>query len=321
MKIAILDDYQDVVKSLDCFALLKGFEVKVFTRSFQSESELAAALQDYEGLVLIRERTAITRSLLAALPGLKVISQTGKVSRHIDLQACHDQGVMVVEGAGSPVAPAELCWASIMAASRHLVPYVENFRQDRWQDSGTLGLGRALAGLTLGIWGYGKIGQRIARYARAFEMNVLVWGRQPSRDKARADGLQAASSQVDFFSAADILTLHLRLVPQTQRCVTAADLGRMKPSALFVNTSRAELVEKDALQRALRAGRPGFAAVDVYEHEPVSAAEEPLLHMPNVLCTPHLGYVEKKSYALYFRLAFENIVSTLNGQPQNLVKP
>ncbi len=321
MKIAILDDYQNAVKGLACFPLLQGHEVQVFKDTPASEEILAERLATADALVLIRERTLITGTLLEHLPNLRLISQTGKISNHLDLEACSAHGVAVAEGVGSPVAPAELCWGLIMAASRHLVPYAENLKRDRWQDSGPVGLGRTLNGLTLGLWGYGKIGKRIARFGDAFGMNILVWGRDPSREQAVADGFAAAASKAQFFEDADVLSLHLRLNEATRGCVTAADLALMKADALLVNTSRAALIEEGALLSALQKGRPGFAALDVYDKEPVSAAEEPLLALPNVLCSPHLGYVERNSYELYFRAAFENVIHFFSGQPRNIANP
>lgn len=306
MNIAVLDDYQDVVKGLDCFALLEGHNVKVLS-GFESLDDRQELLSNVEAIVLIRERTKINETFLSALPNLKVISQTGKKSTHIDEEACAAHGVQILEGIGSPVAPSELCWSLIMASCRHVVPYSEHLKQGKWQDSGILGLGRCLHGATLGIWGYGKIGQRIARYADAFGMKVWVWGSPSSREKALSDGFFAANSKEAFFSQCDILSLHLRLHDSTRACVTQEDLALMKHDALFVNISRAELVSKGALYRALMSGRPGYAAVDVFEQEPV-VKEDPLLALPNVLATPHLGYVEKGSYELYFKAAFENLL-------------
>lgn len=313
MNIAILDDYQDVVQSLDCFGLLAGHNVTVFTQTLP-ESVLIHKLADMDALVLIRERTQITASLLNALPKLQVISQTGKVSHHIHPELCARFGVQVLEGVGSPVAPAELCWALIMSASRHIPAYSSNLLQHRWQDSNQLGLGRSLNGLTLGIWGYGKIGQRIARYANAFEMQVLVWGSEASRQRASEDGFVAAESKAAFFSQADVLSLHLRLNEVTKGCVTADDLRQMKPDSLFVNTSRAELLESNALYQELSACPSKRAAVDVFEHEPASTQNEPLLSLPNVVATPHLGYVERNSCELYFRTAFENLLTYIAGR-------
>ena len=321
MKIAILDDYQGVVQQLDCFSLLDDHEVTVFTDTVTDMDTLTARLHDQDAIVLIRERTPISDELLARLPKLKLISQTGKISNHINLSDCTKHGIAFSEGRGSPIAPSELCWTLIMAASRQLVPYAICLRDGQWQQSLGNGLGRTLNGLTLGIWGFGKIGQRIAQYAKSFGMNVLIWGREPSRIKACEDGFEAAESKMAFFQSADIVSLHLRLNDETRGCIRAEDLMQMKKDALFVNTSRAELVEQKALVNALKSGRPGFAALDVYEQEPVTPDSEALLSMENVLCTPHLGYVEQNSYELYFKIAFENINAFFRGEPENIANP
>lgn len=324
MKIAILDDYQDCVRNLDCFKLLDGHEVKVFTNSARGAGQLAIRLADFDALVLIRERTALTRPLLGKLPKLKLISQTGKVSGHIDVEAATARGIAIAEGVGDPTAPAELTWALIMAASRRIVQYAANLKDGLWQTASLYPernqLGTVLKGKTLGIWSYGKIGRMIAGYGKAFGMNVLVWGRDASREQAAQDGYRAAASREAFFAESDIVSLHLRLNDATRGIVTAADLTRMKPNALFVNTSRAELVAEGALQAALEQGRPGFAALDVFEAEPLPP-NSPLLRMENVLATPHLGYVEKDSYELYFRAAFQNVIDFANGTPKNILNP
>jgi D-3-phosphoglycerate dehydrogenase len=324
MKIAILDDYQDAVRSLDCFNLLAGHDVKVFNSSTRGLGQLAIRLAPFEALVLIRERTAVSGALLARLPNLRLIAQTGKVAGHIDVAAATERGVAIAEGVGSPVAPAELTWALIMAASRKIVPYATNLKDGLWQTASINpalnGLGSVLKGRTLAIWGYGKIGKLIAGYGKAFGMNVIVWGRAASLAAASADGYQAAASREDFFERADVLTLHLRLSEATRGIVTAADLARMKRTALFVNTSRAELVEEGALEAALPKGHPGRAALDVFTSEPL-ALDAPLLRMPTVLATPHLGYVERDSYELYFEAAFRNIVNFAEGRPSGILNP
>ena len=324
MKIAILDDYQDQVRHLECFKLLAGHEVKVFSHSAHGAGQLAIRLADFDALVLIRERTALSAALLNKLPRLKVISQTGKVTGHIDIDAATARGIVITEGVGDPTAPAELTWALIMAASRRIPDYCSNLRDGLWQVTSTNPeqnlLGRVLKGRTLGIWGYGKIGKIVAGYGRAFGMQVMVWGRSASLDAACADGFQAAASQADFFAQADILSLHLRLNEATSGCVGAADLARMKPNALLVNTSRAELIAPGALEVALSAGRPGFAALDVFESEPLAAGAS-LLRRHNVLASPHLGYVEQNSYEIYFKAAFENILSFAAGTPRNVLNP
>ncbi|MCC4856795.1 D-2-hydroxyacid dehydrogenase family protein [Vibrio lentus] len=308
MKIAILDDYQNAVESLECYSKLEQHDVTVFTETYP-EDELVLKLREFDALVLIRERTDITESLLSRLPNLKLISQTGKVSNHINVQMCERFGVKVLEGRGSPVAPSELCWALIMAASRHIPTYASNLKQNQWQDSGSLGLGRTLKGLKLGIWGYGKIGKCIAQYAKAFGMSVMVWGSQQSRVQAQADGFEASETKEDFFRDVDVLSLHLRLNDATKGCVTANDLQLMKSDSLFVNISRSELVEPQALYRELREVPTKRAAVDVFDCEPVTTDAEPLLSLSNVTATPHLGYVEQNSYELYFDIAFDNILS------------
>src|SRR5471032_476333 len=316
MKIAILDDYQNATAELDCFELLREHEVKIFNSGTRGLGQLAIRLAPFDALVLIRERTSLSRALLSKLPNLKLISQTGKLAGHVDVAAASELGIAIAEGVGSPTAPAELTWALIMAAARKIVPYAANLKDGLWQTASlnpalnTLGV--VLKGRTLGIWGYGKIGRIVASYGRAFGMQVLVWGGQTSRDTALADGYQVASSRQTFFEQVDVLSLHLRLNDATRGIVTADDLARMKATALFVNTSRAELVQEGALEQALQQGRPGYAALDVFTSEPL-AADSPLLRIPTVLATPHLGYVEQDSYALYFRHAFQNIIDFAAG--------
>ena len=324
MKIAILDDYQNATPGLKCYELLADHEVKVFNSTTRGLGQLAIRLAPFDALVLIRERTAFQRALLARLPNLKLISQTGKLAGHVDVAAATELGIAIAEGVGSPTAPAELTWALIMAAARKIVPYANNLKDGRWQTASINpqlnGLGFVLKGRTLGIWGYGKIGQTVAGFGRAFGMRVMVWGSEASRAKAVADGHTAAASRAAFFEQADVLSLHLRLNDATRGIVTADDLARMQPTALFVNTSRAELVQPEALEQALPQGRPGYAALDVYTSEPL-AADSPLLRMPTVLATPHLGYVEQDSYELYFRHAFQNVVDFANGAPANIHNP
>jgi D-3-phosphoglycerate dehydrogenase len=324
MKIAILDDYQNATPSLDCYKILDGHEVKVFNNSARGLGQLTIRLAPYEALVLIRERTSLPAALLNKLPNLKLISQTGKLAGHVDVAAATARGIAIAEGVGSPVAPAELTWALIMAASRKIVPYATNLKEGIWQTASTNpglnGLGRVLRGRTLAIWSYGKIGKLVAGYGKAFGMRILVWGSEASRQAALADGFEAAASREAFFAEADILSLHLRLADATRGIVKAEDLARMKPDALFVNTSRAELVDTGALEAALQAGRPGMAALDVFTEEPLPP-DAPLLRMPTVLATPHLGYVEQDSYELYFRAAFENVVNFAAGKPTNILNP
>lgn len=324
MKIAILDDYQDCVRHLDSFRLLDAHEVKVFNNSARGLGQLAIRLAPFDVLVLIRERTALNRALLQKLPGLKLISQTGKVSGHIDVDAATGQGIAIAEGIGDPTAPAELTWALIMAGMRRLPQYMSNLKNGLWQTASILPelntLGFALKGRTLGIWGFGRIGRLVAGYGHAFGMRVLVWGSEASRTAAAQAGCESAASRAQLFAEADVLSLHLRLVDATRGIVGADDLARMKPSALLVNTSRAELIAAGALDAALAAGRPGYAALDVFETEPLPA-DSPLLRYSNVLVTPHLGYVEKDSYERYFESAFRNILAFADGRPQNLLNP
>jgi len=272
-------------------------------------------LQDAEALVLIRERTRITAELLERLPYLRLISQTGRGITHIDLVACTRQGVAVATGSGSPHAPAELTWGLILAAMRHIPQEVSRLRTGHWQTT----LGYGLYGRTLGILGYGKIGKVIAHYGRAFGMQVLAWGRAGSLTRARDDGFATASSQRELFERADVLSVHLKLVEETRGIVTAADLAAMKPSALFVNTSRAGLVEPGALAAALHAGRPGMAALDVYEDEP--ALDYPLLSLENMVCTPHLGYVERSAFEQFFARAFAQVNAYAAGAPVDVRNP
>ncbi|MGK9063601.1 D-2-hydroxyacid dehydrogenase family protein [Stutzerimonas chloritidismutans] len=317
MHIVIPNDYQDVVRSLECFRQLDGHRVTIYHDAAEDPEVLAERFADADALVLTRERTVIDEALLARLPNLKLISQTGKVAAHLDLDACTRHGVAVMEGRGSPIAPAELAWALIMMARRQLYPAMQALYAGQWQ----VNLGDRLYGQTLGIWGYGKIGQRLARYAQAFEMPVLVWGSEGSRQAAERDGHRAAASREAFFAEVDVLSLNLRLVEATRHIVTAADLARMKPSALLVNISRADLIAPGALLAALDAGRPGYAALDVFEDEPVTGPEHPLLRHPRVLCTPHLGYVERQGYELYFGDAFANVAAFFRGEACEVANP
>lgn len=312
MKIAILDDYSNIVPQLDAYKLLAGHEVDVYTDYIGDIDELARRLSGIEALVLLRERTPITAALLAKLPALKLISQNGHVP-HIDLKACTRHGVIVSSTLTSrpSYAAAELTWGLIIAATRHIPHEVQALKAGRWQST----IGRGLRGRTLGILGYGRIGKVIAQYARAFEMNVLVWGRERSLSQAREDGHAVAETRQHLFRESDVLSLHVRLTAETQGSVTAADLQDMKPTSVLVNTSRAELVAPGALAEALKAGRPGMAAVDVFEREPVLNGDDPLLHLPNAICTPHLGYVEMDNHETAYGNAFRQIVAYADGNP------
>ncbi|MES2910100.1 MAG: D-2-hydroxyacid dehydrogenase family protein [Pseudomonadota bacterium] len=328
MNIVILDDYQDAVRKLDCAAKLDAYPAKVYTNTVKGIGQLSVRLKDADVIVLIRERTQLNRQLIEKLPKLKMIAQTGRVGSHVDVGACTERGVVVAEGVGSPTAPAELAWALIMAAMRRIPHYVAHLKHGAWQQAGlksasmpaNFGLGVVLKGKTLGIWSYGKIGQLLAGYGRAFGMRVVIWGRAASLERAQADGFEVASSRSEFFEMCDVLSLHLRLNDETRGMITLEDLSRMKPTALLVNTSRAELLEPESLIAALNRGRPGLAAVDVFESEPILQGHA-LLRLENCICTPHIGYVEQDSYEMYFGAAFDNVVNFIRGTPTNIVNP
>ena len=300
MNIVILDDYQDAVRKLPCAARLEAYQAKVYTNTVKGLGQLSVRLKDADVIVLNRERTHLPRALIEKLPKLKLVVQTGKIGPHVDVAACTERGIAVADGTGSPTAPAELTWALIMAAMRRLPHYIANLKHGVWQQSGlksgamptNFGIGTVLKGKTLGVWGYGKIGQLVAGYGEAFGMKVIVWGRDSSRERAVVDGFEAASSRDDFFAQCDVLSLHLRLSDDTRGMVRLDDLSKMKPTAVLVNTSRAELIEPDALMAALNRGRPGMAAVDVFESEPILQGHA-LLRLENCICTPHIGYVEQ----------------------------
>jgi len=319
MKISILDDYHDTLRTLGCFGKLAGHDVEIWNDHVQDVDTLARRLKDTEALVLIRERTEIRAPLLDRLPKLKLISQRS-VFPHIDVDVCTRRGVIVSSSqhAGAPsYAAAELTWGLVLAAMRRIPQQMEALRAGKWQ----IGVGNSLRGKTMGIYGYGRIGAVIAGYAKAFGMKMLVWSRETSLARARADGYAAARSKQAFFEECDIVSLHLRLVDSTRGIVTAGDLGRMKTTALIVNTSRAPLIEPGALVSALRAGRPGMAAVDVYEDEPLTDIRHPLLTMDNVVCTPHIGYVTREEYEIQFAEIFDQITAYASGKPTNVVNP
>lgn len=328
MNIVILDDYQDAVRKLECASKLQPYQAKVYTNTVKGLGQLSVRLKDADILVLIRERTSINRQLIEKLPKLKLISQTGRTGSHIDLQACTERGIAVSEGTSSPVAPAELTWALLMAAMRRLPHYIGNLKHGAWQQSGlkassmppNFGIGTNLSGKKLGIWGYGKIGKIVAGYGKAFGMQVIVWGSEASREAAVQDGYVAAPTRELFFAHSDVVSLHLRLTDTTQHAVKATDLALMKPSAILINTSRAELIEPDALISALNRGRPGMAAVDVFETEPILQGHA-LLRLENCICTPHIGYVEQGNYEEYFGAAFDNVVNFIKGTPTNILNP
>ncbi len=319
MKVAILDDWFDTLRSLPCFESLAVHDVSVFTDHVQDTETLAHRLADTEALVLIRERTEIRAPLLERLPRLRLISQRS-VYPHIDVDACTSLGIVVSSNlhAGTPsYAAAELTWALVLAAMRQLPEQVRSLRAGHWQT----GVGRSLRGKTLGVYGYGRIGRVVAGYGRAFGMDVVAWSRPESLERARADGVTPARGRTDLFSGSDVVSLHLRLVPATRGVVTAADLASMRPDALLVNTSRAGLIQPGALVAGLRAGRPGMAALDVYETEPLTDPTHPLLSMDNVVCTPHIGYVTKEEWDVQFSDIFDQIIAYADGTPINVVNP
>jgi D-3-phosphoglycerate dehydrogenase / 2-oxoglutarate reductase len=319
MKISILDDYFDTIRGLPCFKKLHGHEVDIWNDHTDDLEVLSERLQDTEALVLIRERTAIRAALLDRLPKLKLISQRS-VYPHIDIDACTRQGVIVSSNmhAGAPCyAAAELTWGLILAAMRRIPQQMAALKHGKWQ----IGVGDTLRGKTLGIFGYGRIGKAVAGYGAAFGMKVLVWSSAASRERAQSDGYAVAGAKAALFEESDVLSLHLRLVDATRNIVSAADLARMQPTALIVNTSRAPLIEPGALVHALQAGRPGMAAVDVFEDEPVLDPRHPLLGMNNAVCTPHLGYVTRDEYEIQFSDIFDQILAYGAGHPINVVNP
>jgi D-3-phosphoglycerate dehydrogenase len=317
VKVTILDDWFDTLRTLPCFAKLAEHDVTVWTDHTDDEAQLVERLREAEVLVLIRERTAIRRSLLEQLPRLRLISQRS-VYPHIDIQACTELGIVVSsylhEGTPS-YAAAELTWGLMLAAMRQIPQQMSALQAGRWQ----IGVGHTLRGKALGIYGYGRIGSVVAGYGRAFGMPIVVLAREASRARALADGHEVASGNAEFWERCDVVTLHMRLVAATRGIVTAADLARMQPSALLVNTSRAGLIEPGALVNALRAGRPGMAAVDVYDREPIRDAADPLLALPNVVCTPHIGFVTRDEYELQFSDVFDQITTFAAGSPTNVV--
>ena len=319
MRVVILDDWFDTLRTLPCFSRLSGHDVRVFTDHVEDVEVLASRLTDADALILIRERTQVRAPLLERLPRLRLISQRS-VYPHIDVATCTQLGIIVSSDmhAGTPsYATAELAWGLVIAAERQIPQQMESLKAGRWQ----LAPGRTLRGRTLGVWSFGRIGAEVARYARAFGMRVLAWGGVEARARAVADGFEAAASREQLFSECDVLSLHLRLLEGTRAIVTAADLARMKPDALLVNTSRAGLIEPGALVAALRAGRPGMAAVDVFEEEPLKDTSHPLFSMPNVVCTPHIGYVTREEWDLQFSDVFDQVNRFAAGTPVNVVNP
>ncbi len=318
MKIAVIDDYQDAFRRTAAAKKLAGHEFLVYTDTEKDAAKLAARLQDAEILVLTQQRSKMPRAVIEKLPKLRLISQTGRNANHIDIAACTEKGIVVsAGGGGNPTPTAELAWGLIIAALRRIPQEVQRLKNGQWQGS----VGTGLAGKTLGIYAYGRIGSLVAQAGKVFGMRVVCWGREGSTAKARAAGYEVAANREAFFAESDVISLHLPLNDGTRGIVTAADLARMKTTALIVNTSRAPIIAKDALVQALKAGRPGRAAIDVYEDEPVLNASHPLIGMDNVVCTPHLGYVEEATYESYYGTAVEQIVAFLGGKPINVANP
>ena len=317
MKIAVIDDYQNAFKTLKCFPKLAGHEVVVYTDTANDVASLAEKLKDADAVVLTQQRSYFPRALIEKLPKLKLIGQTGRAATHVDLQACTEKGIVVsAGGTGNSSATAELTWGLILSALRSLPFEVAQLKAGRWQT--TVGVG--VKGKTIGIYAYGKIGSIVAAVGKAFGARVISWGREGSTGRAKAAGFEVAMSREEFFAEADIVSLHLPLNKDTRGIVTGDDLARMKPTALIVNASRSGLIAPGALVDALKSGRPGFAAVDVYDKEPVGA-DEPLIKMANVTCTPHLGYVTRESYEDYYAVVVDNIVSFAAGKPNNVLNP
>jgi D-3-phosphoglycerate dehydrogenase len=318
MKIAVIDDYQNAFKTLKCFPKLSGHEVVVYTDPETDIGKLADRLKDADAVVLTQQRTAFPRALVEKLPKLKLIGQTGRAASHVDLEACTERGIVVsAGGSGNSNATAELTWGLILSALRNLPFEVKRLKEGQWQS--TLGIG--VNGKTLGIYAYGKIGSIVAGVGKAFGARVMCWGREGSTGRAKAAGFEVAKSREEFFAQCDIISLHLPLNKETRGIVTRDDLGRMKPTALLVNPSRSGLIAKGALEDALKAGRPGRAAVDVYDQEPVLGADHPLLKMDNVTCTPHLGYVTRESYEEYYATVVDDIVAFAAGKPNHVLNP
>jgi D-3-phosphoglycerate dehydrogenase len=318
MKVAVLDDYQDAFRALKCAARLKGHEVTTYHDTVKDPAKLAERLNGHDAAILLQQRTPIPRAVVEKLTRLKLFSQTGRNANHIDLAACTEKGITVCgTGAGAVNHTAELTWGLIFSSLRHIPEEVQRLKAGKWQTT----VGTTVAGKTLGVYAYGRIGSIVARAGRAFEMKVVCWGREGSTGRAKADGFEIAASREAFFESADIVSLHIPLNKETRGIVTHADLARMKPTALVVNTSRGPIIEKGALEKALKEGRPGRAAVDVFDDEPVLGGDHPLLKMENALCTPHLGYVDRDTYEKYYGGAVDAILAFAEGKPVNLLNP
>jgi D-3-phosphoglycerate dehydrogenase len=328
MNIVILDDYQDAVRKLNCATKLDAFQAKVYTNTVKGIGQLSVRLKDADVIILNRERTHLNKQLLEKLPRLKLVALTGKMNGYVDVAACTQRGIAIAEGIEIPTSVAELTWALTMAAMRRLPQYIGNLKHGAWQQAGlkssampaNFGIGQTLRGKSMGIWGYGKVGQLVAGYARAFGMNVLVWGSSAAKNSAIEHGHMIAPSCEDLFANSDVLSIHLRMTEATRHVVTSSLLALMKPTSLLVNTSHPELVEADALITALNRGHPGMAAVDVFENEPILQGHA-LLRLENCICTPHIGYVEIENYEAMFGAAFDNVVNYIRGTPTNIVNP
>jgi len=318
MKITILDDYQDVFRTLKCYPRLKGHDVAVYHDSVKEPAKLAERLKGTDAVILLQQRTPFPRAAAERATTLKVISQTGRNVNHIDVAACTEKGIIVCgSGAGQVNHTAELTWGLILSVLRHIPEEVQRLKAGRWQTT----IGTTVVGRTLGIYAYGRIGSLVAKVGRAFEMKVICWGREGSTAKARADGFEIALSREALFENSDIVSLHIPLNKETRGIVKHSDLARMKPTALIVNTSRGPIIEEGALVRALKEGRPGYGAVDVFDDEPVLNGNHPLLKMDNVVCTPHLGYVDRDTYEKYYGAAVDNLLAYSEGKPVNVLNP
>ena len=317
MHIVILDDYQDCVRTLASFSSLQAHRVSVYREPAADMQGLLARLATAQAVVLTRERTAMPAQVLERLPLLRVISTAGALPGNLDLPACTERGIAVAQSRGTGAPTAELCWALILASRRRLLSQAQSLREGRWQSE----LGQGLQGQRLGIWGYGRVGQQVARFGQAFGMRVWAWGRDGTRERALRDGVAVAASRAEFIAQSDVLSLHLSLSAETAGSISANELITMKPDALLVNTARAQLLQPGALQRVLDAGRPGHLALDVFEQEPVLSAAPAWLHHPRVLATPHIGFVERDNYEAYFSQAFEHILRFFQGHRAHLVNP
>ncbi|HTE14949.1 MAG TPA: D-2-hydroxyacid dehydrogenase family protein [Burkholderiales bacterium] len=319
MKIAVVDDYQDAFRKMKCFVKLQGHDVVSYNSSEKDPVKFGQRVEGCEAVVLTQQRSFMPRAIIEKLPAsVKLLAQTGRNVPHIDSAACTERGIIIsASGGGNSSPTAELTWALILASVRNLPTEVNNMQAGRWQSTAGIGL----QGKTLGVYAYGKIGSGVAKVGKAFGMKVVCWGRDGSTTKARAEGFEVAASREAFFAEADIITIHLPLNKETRGLITAADLALMKPTARIVNSSRAPIIAEGALVEALKKGRPGFAAIDVYESEPVLNREHPLVNMPNVICTPHLGYVTWETYELYYDAAVSNILAYAAGAPTNVANP